>query len=155
MSYCHVKCFCNRVFCSLHPPRTHPYCFPHLSLYTCTYLLSTGCTPYRHLAPWVQEKHNLISLGICTLYSCETNLKKSDLHSVNSNPGQTLYLIFNVLHYWTFTFLDSSSWCRPTTTRSPRPERNTYIKILWEEDNLSYSTCLWKGGSEGRFKKKN
>lgn len=29
-----------------------------------------------------------------------------------------------------FTFLDSSNWWSPTTTRSPRPARKTYMKIL-------------------------
>lgn len=29
-----------------------------------------------------------------------------------------------------FTFLDSSSWWRPMMTSSPRPDRNTYMKIL-------------------------
>lgn len=42
-------------------------------------------------------------------------------------------------------FLDSRSWWRPTTTRSPRPARNMYIKIVSPSNpsSLSMTVTVW------------
>lgn len=49
------------------------------------------------------------------------------------------------------TFLDSSSWWRPTTTSSPRPDRKTYMKILAERERERVG--LWTNAGKGGGKK--
>lgn len=141
--YCHVKCLW---LVYLYPtvPRDSPPLLAPLSMLlilTALYLLLALCRLFIH---WVQEKHFHLTV-YCTLYMAGTVTKIYSTSppallkvrtSVRSKPDQSLHIVLHMFHYWTFTFLDSSSWCRPTTTKSPSPERNTYMKILWEENDL-------------------
>lgn len=87
---------------------------------------------------WLRSLASLLFTQSPTLPPCldslwkiendQTLTCKSDFKQIWKQSPQSLKRDQIINQY--YTFLDSSSWWRPTTTSSPRPDRKTYMKIL-------------------------